>query len=54
MKNIPYSKEQLMRANIKLMEQNKRYRELLNKVAYEDIDFKQTVNIVREYLEGEE
>ena len=33
-----------------LEEQNKRYLELLNKVAYEDIDFKQTVNIVREYL----
>ena len=38
----------------KLIEQNKRYRKLLNKVAYEDINFKQTVNIVREYLEGEE
>lgn len=29
MKDIPYSKEQLMRANMKLMEQNKRYREAL-------------------------
>ena len=29
MKNIPYSKEQLMRANMKLMEKNKRYREAL-------------------------
>src|SRR5690625_5033411 len=34
--------------------QNKRYRELLNKVAYEDIDFQQTVNIVRKELEGKE
>lgn len=32
MKNIPYSKEQLMRANVKLMEQNKRYREALEKI----------------------
>ena len=34
--------------------QNKRYRELLNKVAYEDINFKQTVNMVREFLEESE
>src|SRR5690625_2413606 len=34
--------------------QNKRYRELLNKVAYEDIDFQQTVNIVRKELEAKE
>ena len=32
MKNIPYSKEQLMRANMKLMEQNKRYREVINNI----------------------
>lgn len=38
----------------KCREQNKRYKELLNKVAYEDIDFKQTINLVREYLECEE
>ena len=32
MKDIPYSKEQLMRANMKLMEQNKRYREVINNI----------------------
>lgn len=36
MKNISYSKEQLMRANTKLMEQNKRYREALE--FYSDIE----------------
>lgn len=36
MKNIPYSKEQLMRANMKLMEQNKRYREALEFYADRD------------------
>ena len=36
MKNIPYSKEQLMRANMKLMEQNKRYREALEFYAEQD------------------
>ena len=33
--NIPYSKEQLMRANMKLMEKNKRYREALKKIIKE-------------------
>lgn len=47
-----YHKEAKLNNILKI--QNKRYLELLNKVAYEDIDFKQTVNIVREYLEGEE
>ena len=32
MKDIPYSKEQLMRANVKLMEQNKRYRKVINNI----------------------
>lgn len=32
MKDIPYSKEQLMRANMKLMEQNKRYRKALEEI----------------------
>jgi len=48
-----YLKKQAERVQ-ELKIKNKHYQELLNKVAYEDIDFKQTVNMVREYLEGEE
>ena len=65
MKDIPYSKKQLMRANMKLMEQNKRYREALEFYAdsknwlpqNDDVLSEITMDygsIARKALEGEE
>lgn len=36
MKNIPYTKEQLMKANAKLMDKNKQYREALKLLAKQE------------------
>mgnify|MGYP001492336150 CR=1 len=54
MKNIPYSKEQLMRANMKLMEQNKRYREALESILNNDQMYITNEEIILKALEESE
>jgi len=56
-KGIPYSKEQLMQANVKLLEQNNRYREALELAKHEVLEGyypEWIVGNIDKALEGEE
>ena len=46
MKNIPYSKEQLMRANVRLMEKNRHHREVVGNIKLKLRDFRKDANTI--------